>query len=359
MTEQDLHSRLEEVESKHQELSQSITEKHEALTRELEEVKKKPAKSRDLWDKLGTVTPLISGVLISGIGIYFTHSNNVTQHKIQEVQTIEKLIPHLTGDDSEKKMAIIAISTLTNPATAAKIAQMFPSKGTVQALRSIADQGTKSEKAVARKALASSLRTLGEGMEAHGEKGAEAQQYYQKALAVEEDVYGADSSKTVDTLVKLGRISEKQGDPTSAITYYNRARQILIKNKMEKTRDFSSILKSLSRLYRQTGKMGLANDFKQKSANLDKQIDSGKVGKFSSHDSIIRPDPSKLLDDEGHSDDVESPDEFQPIQSDTPSSKDADATKAVPPPAPTTDTQLFPGGAEHKHKNSMDSPFSN
>ena len=52
MAEKDLHNRIEEVESRHQELSRSITEKHEALSLELEELKKKPAKSRDLWDKL-------------------------------------------------------------------------------------------------------------------------------------------------------------------------------------------------------------------------------------------------------------------------------------------------------------------
>lgn len=358
MAEKDLHNRIEEVESRHQELSRSITEKHEALSLELEELKKKPAKSRDLWDKLGTLTPLISGVLISGIGIYFTHSNNVTQHKIQEVQTIEKLIPHLTGDEAEKKMAIIAISTLTNPETAAKIAQMFPSKGTVQALRSIADQGTTKEKAVARKALASSLKTLGEGMEAHGEKGAEAQKYYQNALSVQEDLYGSDSSKNVDTLVKLGRINEKQGNLEAAISFYNKARQILVKSKMEKTRDFSSILKSLSRLYKQTGKIGLSNDFSQKSSNLDKELDSGKFGGQSS---IIRPDPSKLLDDQGHGDDSESPDDFQEIQSDQgDAGAEKDAPKVVPQiPDSTSRTQLFQGGPDHKDKDSMDSPFSN
>ena len=151
MADQELHKKLKSVEEAHVELSKDFEEKHDAIIKDLAELKKRPSKTRDLWDKLGALTPLISGVLISGIGIYFTHSNNVTQHKIQEVQTIEKLIPHLTGDESEKKMAIIAISTLTNPETAAKIAQMFPSKGTVQALKSIAKQGTQKEQAAAKR----------------------------------------------------------------------------------------------------------------------------------------------------------------------------------------------------------------
>ena len=158
MTDYEIKTKLEQVESKHHELSKLLEERHATIQKDLEDLKKRPVKNRDLWDKLGTLTPLISGVLISGIGIYFTHSNNETQHKIQEVQTIEKLIPHLTGDDAEKKMAIIAISTLTNPETAAKIAQMFPSKGTVQALKSIADQGDKKEREVAKRALATSFR---------------------------------------------------------------------------------------------------------------------------------------------------------------------------------------------------------
>ncbi|MCA9816968.1 MAG: tetratricopeptide repeat protein [Cyanobacteria bacterium HKST-UBA01] len=356
MTDYEIKTKLEQVESKHHELSKLLEERHATIQKDLEDLKKRPVKNRDLWDKLGTLTPLISGVLISGIGIYFTHSNNETQHKIQEVQTIEKLIPHLTGDDAEKKMAIIAISTLTNPETAAKIAQMFPSKGTVQALKSIADQGDKKEREVAKRALATSFKTLGEGMEAHADKGAEAQQYYQKALDVQEDVYGANSTKLVDTLVKLGRLSEKQGKFEEAISFYNRARQTMIHNHMSKTRDFQNILDTLSRLYKQTGKMSLANDFSQKAAALGKDLDSGKAV---DKDSIISPAPAPSTDVD-HDTSEDSPDDFQPIQaSGGGGDSNQEPVKVVNPiqDAAST-TQLFPS-EKNRDANSMDSPFSN
>lgn len=358
MTDYEIKTKLEQVESKHHELSKLLEERHAIIQKDLEDLKSRPVKNRDLWDKLGTLTPLISGVLISGIGIYFTHSNNETQHKIQEVQTIEKLIPHLTGDDAEKKMAIIAISTLTNPETAAKIAQMFPSKGTVQALKSIADQGNKQERDVAKRALATSFKSLGEGMEAHADKGAEAQQYYQKALDVQEDVYGANSTKLVDTLVKLGRLSEKQSKLEDAVSYYNRARQTMIRNNMSKTRDFQNILTSLSHLYKQTGKMSLANDFSQKAAALGKDLDSGKAPEKSS---IISPAPAPSTDVD-HDTSEDSPDDFQPIQSPGiggGGDSNQEQVKVVNPiQDAASSTQLFPS-EKNRDGSSMDSPFSN
>lgn len=356
MVEHELHEKLKNVEEAHIELSKDLEEKHEALKKDISELKKRPAKTRDLWDKLGALTPLISGVLISGIGLYFTHSNNVTQHKIQEVQTIEKLIPHLTGDESEKKMAIIAISTLTNPETAAKIAQMFPSKGTVQALKSIARQGTKKERVAAKKALVSSFKSLGAGMVAHSENDSDAQHYYEQALEVQNDVYGSSSSDTVDTLVKLGYLSEKQKNYEKAISYYDKARQNLIASKRQKTSDFKSVLHSLSRAYRAAGKMGLAKDFGQRAKAL------GDVNSKSSRkeDSLINPLPAHMkIDLEKDLEAGSSVDDYQQIQDNTGSSEGSASTStSQSSPVDNTTDKLFPDN-KNKSKNSMDSVFSN
>ncbi|MBZ0184950.1 MAG: hypothetical protein K8F91_01770, partial [Candidatus Obscuribacterales bacterium] len=72
MTDPDLYSKIEAVVQKHEELSKEVAERHELLIKDVEALKKNPLKQRDHWDKLSTLTPLISGVLLSAIGLYFT-----------------------------------------------------------------------------------------------------------------------------------------------------------------------------------------------------------------------------------------------------------------------------------------------
>ncbi|MBZ0185635.1 MAG: hypothetical protein K8F91_05230, partial [Candidatus Obscuribacterales bacterium] len=174
----------------------------------------------------------------------------------------------LAGSESEKKMAIIAISTLTNPETGARIAQLFPSTGTVSALQSIAFQGSKKEKEVAKKALAKSFKTLGETSEVHSLSNSDAEGFYKQALDVQNDVYGTGSAESVDTLVKLARVNEKQGKLDDAISGYEKARQIMLNHHREKTLDFRTVLTFLSRSYRAQGKISLADDFASRAERL-------------------------------------------------------------------------------------------
>lgn len=373
MADKELNEKLKSVEEEQQKLSSSLEEKYGALSKDIEELKKRPVKKRDLWDKVGTLTPLISGVLISGIGVYFTHSSNVTQHKIQEVQTIEKLIPHLLGDETEKKMAIIAISTLTSPETAAKIAQMFPSSGTVQALKSIASEGTTREKAVARKALVSSYKKLGDGFLGKPENDADAANYYEQALEMQEDVYGSSSTRNVDTLVKLGHLSEKQGKYQNAIRYYEQARKIMREAKRTKTSDFKAILHSLSRAYKSAGKENLAKDFKQRANKLGSELDSGSVK--DKKKSLINPirghykfdfdktfDGKEPVDGETTSGDTETNEGSSDGASGSSSEKTETKSNGTPSANPLvrteSGTKMFPD-MDKKNKSSADSIFSN
>ena len=118
----------------------------------------KPVK--DIWDKVAAVAPIISGMLIFSMGGYFTYSYNQQQLRLQEIQTIEKFIPHLMGNDQSKRAAILAISSLTNAELAGKFAQIFASKGTVSALQSMAETGTESDKSSASTALAKALENI-------------------------------------------------------------------------------------------------------------------------------------------------------------------------------------------------------
>ncbi len=115
---------------------------------------------KDIWDKIGAIAPIVSGILIFGAGWLFTYAYNEQQLRLQEVQTIERFIPHLMGSEQSKKAAILAISSLTNPELAARFASIFASSGTVSALQSIAEQGDQHERKVATKALAIALENL-------------------------------------------------------------------------------------------------------------------------------------------------------------------------------------------------------
>ena len=129
----------------------------EAVTVAPEPVARVP---KDNWDKLAAVAPIVSGALIFLMGGYFTYSYNQQQLRLQEIQTIERFIPHLMGNNQSKRAAILAISSLTNAELASKFAQIFASQGTVSALQSIAETGSDKEKTVATTALAQALENL-------------------------------------------------------------------------------------------------------------------------------------------------------------------------------------------------------
>jgi hypothetical protein len=112
---------------------------------------------KDIWDKTAAIAPIVSGTLIFAMGGICTYNYNQQQLRLQEIQTIEKFIPHLMGNEQSKRAAILAISSLTNAELAGKFAQIFASQGTVSALQSIAENGSEKEKNIAADALARAL----------------------------------------------------------------------------------------------------------------------------------------------------------------------------------------------------------
>ncbi|MCG8469034.1 MAG: hypothetical protein MJB57_12655 [Gemmatimonadetes bacterium] len=108
---------------------------------------------KDGWDKLSAVGPLLAGLIISGIGSWFTYSYNQRQISLQEVQTVERFMPHLLGDQEAQELAILAISSLGNTRLATDIAVRFPSTGTAAALESISATGDDDTQAIADSAL--------------------------------------------------------------------------------------------------------------------------------------------------------------------------------------------------------------
>ncbi|WP_207063996.1 SH3 domain-containing protein [Motiliproteus sp. SC1-56] len=96
---------------------------------------------KDVWDRFGAISTFLSTVVIAALGLYFTHSYNerqgardfqaqIHQTRVLEMQTVEKFIPHLSGDEETKKIALLAITSLGSPEFATKFAQLSPSEGT-------------------------------------------------------------------------------------------------------------------------------------------------------------------------------------------------------------------------------------
>jgi len=98
------------------------------------------SKTRDNWDKFSILLPFVSGVLISSVGLYFTVSYNGQANKLAQLQTLERLIPQLTGSEENKSIAKRAIAVLGTP-------QM------VAALAGVLAEGTAEEKKIARATL--------------------------------------------------------------------------------------------------------------------------------------------------------------------------------------------------------------
>jgi hypothetical protein len=121
-------------------------------------------KRKDFWDKFATLSTFLSSVLIASIGLIFTSVYNARQNQrnddlkkqeihLAEIQTLEKFMPHLTGDEKSKEIAILAMSSLGNTELAARLATLYPTKGTVSALTTIAQSGDEGNRTVADAAL--------------------------------------------------------------------------------------------------------------------------------------------------------------------------------------------------------------
>lgn len=131
----------------------------------VETLKNKKEEKKDFWDKFSAASTFISGVIVALVGLYFTNSYNsqqaardeilkAQQLRLAQVELVQKFIPQLNGSDREKKLAIIAISSLGNSELATKLAVLDQSEGAKAALESLAASGSEEEKNLAQRALA-------------------------------------------------------------------------------------------------------------------------------------------------------------------------------------------------------------
>jgi Tetratricopeptide repeat len=228
--------------------------------------------SKDVWDKIAAVAPIVSGFLIFATGTYCTFNFNQQQLKIQEVQTIEKFIPHLMGNEQSKKAAIMALSSMTNTETAGKVAQIFASSGTVSALQSLTQSGSEKDKAIATQALSNALQNLAD----RESKLSSIEADYKKALVAKDQQAGESHPDTPYNLNKLAQLYTMRGQYDLAEPLLKRSLAIREKIYGVDNPEVADALKSLAELYQLSGKSGLAEISLKRARAIEERLNNAQ-----------------------------------------------------------------------------------
>lgn len=127
-----------------------MNEDFNKIQRDVDELRGRIEKpSKDFWDKLSSVSILISGVLVTLIGIFATTSYNNRQLEsqkdqksrelqVQRVQTVQGFFPYLTSEkESTKKGALISIAALGDEELATKLSINFGDEAGALALAAL------------------------------------------------------------------------------------------------------------------------------------------------------------------------------------------------------------------------------
>lgn len=224
---------------------------------------------KDRWDRLGAIAPIISAVIIASGGAWFTAIYNQQQLKLQEIQTIEKFFPHLTGDEKSKRAAILAISSLTDAKLASNVAAIYASEGTVSALEQIARHGESGERKIVNGALARALDNMAENYETE-KRYVEATKSYERALALREESFGADSPRILPSLNRLVELYKAHKDYAEAETLLQRAINIQKNTYGADAPQVALEMRRLADLYRTAGQVEKSKVMISKATAIEK-----------------------------------------------------------------------------------------
>jgi hypothetical protein len=257
MADQDQYSDFAKAIKESREQQEKILEQQEKLLEQQQSLlaQASEAKSRahkDIWDRLAAIAPILSGTIIAIGGTYFTLSFNEQQLKLQEVQTIEKFIPHLLGDEKSKRAAILAISSIADAKLAAKVASIFASPGTVSALESIAENDTGTDRKALKLALARAMDNMA-GTYVMEKRYDDAIAASRKALTLQEQSFGPTSPELVPNLNRIAELSTIHKDYVGAESFLKRSSEIQKSSFGSESAQYASQLRRLSALYKEEG----------------------------------------------------------------------------------------------------------
>jgi len=220
--------------------------------------------AKDMWDKLAAIGPVISGICVFAIGGYFTYVHNQEQLRIQEIETMEKFLPRLSGDEQSKRAAILAISSLTNAELAKRITAIYASNGPASTMQSLAQNSIEKNKSAAAatqgqllekptlsksrlKEIERNLKAAVDRQENSPDSQAQdlsynltkladlyalegeydlAEPLLKSSLTLREKMYGPFNPQLVDILKSLSELNNLRGHKELADAYLLRARQI-------------------------------------------------------------------------------------------------------------------------------------
>jgi hypothetical protein len=135
---------------------------------------KPDVKGKDLWDKIGSLTPLLIGLAVTGVGTYFTNIYNFRQLQLNQVEALDKMRPLLASEKVEDRtFAYSAFAALGYEDLAIRMIRVqHDDAGGREVLTQIsktADPGTRAEAKDALDDL-NRARTFAEGREGIGER---------------------------------------------------------------------------------------------------------------------------------------------------------------------------------------------
>lgn len=142
---------------------------------------------KDIWDKISSLTGVSLTTLIAIVGLYFTHKYETANQdryrildeqnkiaaaskaKLQELEAVERFLPHLAGKDTDptrQKLTLLALRELGNKDLAIQFAELLNTKGAKEALLyTVKTTGSKEERIAAEKALSRLNLISGTGAE--------------------------------------------------------------------------------------------------------------------------------------------------------------------------------------------------
>ena len=189
------------------------------------------------------MAPIISGIFIFLAGGVFTYTYNQQQLKLQEIQTIEKFIPHLTGSEQSKKAAILAINSIADAKLAGKIASIYASQGTVSALQTMSRSGNGRDREIAEQALA---RTI-ENIKARESRLDDMESEYRQAIQNSDTSHSADADTPVN-LIGMAVTYKTQGQYPLAEQLLKRALTLVEKKSGPESAEAAYIWRKLADL---------------------------------------------------------------------------------------------------------------
>jgi len=246
-----------------------ILEQQKVLLEQIAESSRRSKK--DLWDRLSSIAPILSGTIIAIGGTFFTLSYNQQQLKLQEAQTIERFIPHLLGDEKSKRAAILAISSLTDNKLAAKVASIFASPGTASALESIAENDTSNDKKDLKSALARTLDNMA-GNFIVEKRYDDAIDTSRRALSLQEQSFGSSSPELVPNLNRIAELYTIHKDFNGAETSLTRSADIQKAAFGVESMQYAAQLRRLSSLYKEQGLDGKSQSIMNQAIAIEQKV---------------------------------------------------------------------------------------